>query len=200
VSSTTLVKLFSHQELGRRFDELADSFSDEALSQLHQWWLWYTRERGQTSGLPSHAILQRCRVAFLAVDARPSKLQRQVGSTLSSLGLNPHEEVRTEQGYSLDLLVEWQGQLVAIEVDGPSHFVGRKPSGATLLKRRQLRHFGWTLVSIPYWEWDELQKGLAAENTDKREKNGVRTGLAMTLRERQMAYLQDAIARQARAV
>jgi hypothetical protein len=91
-----------------------------------------------------------------------------VGNTLSSLGLSPQEEVRTEEGYSLNFVVEWQGQRVAIEVDGPYHFVGRKPSGATLLKRRQLRHFGWHLVSIPYWEWIELEK--TSRNTDKREE------------------------------
>ena len=31
------------------------------------------------------------------------------------------------------------GREVAIEVDGPLHFCGRMPSGATALKRRQLR-------------------------------------------------------------
>jgi hypothetical protein len=29
-------------------------------------------------------------------------------------------------------------------------------NSATLLKRRQLRHLGWRLVSVPYWEWDEV--------------------------------------------
>ena len=67
------------------------------------------------------------------------------------------EERVLEEGYSLDLVVEFGGEeLIAVEVDGPSHFVGRVPTGATLLKRRQLRHFGWRLVSLPYWEWDEL--------------------------------------------
>ena len=39
------------------------------------------------------------------------------------------------------------------------------PSSATLLKRRQLRSFGWRLVSIPYFEWDQLHaaKGSTAE-------------------------------------
>ncbi len=27
-----------------------------------------------------------------------------------------------------------------------------------LLKRRQLRHLGWRLVSVPYWEWVELNR------------------------------------------
>ena len=53
------------------------------------------------------------------------------------------------------------GQRIAIEVDGPSHFAGgaqgRYPTGATLLKRRQLEHLGWRLVSVPHWEWDALR-------------------------------------------
>jgi hypothetical protein len=151
---------FFGQKFCLRCDALAGSFSNEGLAQLHQWWLWYTCERGQTVGLPSADLLQRCRMAFTATDARPSILQRQVGSTLAALGLNPQEEVRTEEGYSLDYVVEWRGQLIAVEVDGPYHFVGHMPNGATLLKRRQLRHLGWRLVSIPYWKWTGLPRCL----------------------------------------
>ena len=43
-----------------------------------------------------------------------------------------------------------------MEVDGPSHFLGRTPTGATALKRRQLRAAGWALVPVPYWEWGAL--------------------------------------------
>jgi hypothetical protein len=62
--------------------------------------------------------------------------------------------VRLAEGYSLDLVVERRGERIGFEFDGPSHFVGREPTGTTLLKRRQLRHLGWRLVSVPYWEWD----------------------------------------------
>ena len=44
----------------------------------------------------------------------------------------------------------------AVEFDGPSHFLAspsRAPTGATLLKRRQLQLLGHALVSVPYWEW-----------------------------------------------
>ena len=45
------------------------------------------------------------------------------------------------------------------QVDGPSHFVvlpggGRRPNGATLLKRRLLGRAGLRVVSVPYWEWN----------------------------------------------
>ncbi len=44
------------------------------------------------------------------------------------------------------------------QVDGPLHFVamaggGWRPNGATLLKRRLLGLVGWSVVSMPYWQW-----------------------------------------------
>jgi len=53
--------------------------------------------------------------------------------------------------------------LVAIEVDGPSHFLRPSsrsdkhlPNGPTLLKRRLLKVAGWRLISVPFYEWDQL--------------------------------------------
>ena len=45
------------------------------------------------------------------------------------------------------------------QVDGPTHFVtlaggGRRPNGATALKRRLLARAGWRVVGVPYWEWE----------------------------------------------
>ena len=45
------------------------------------------------------------------------------------------------------------------QVDGPTHFVslpggGRRPNGATALKRRLLARAGWRVVAVPYWEWE----------------------------------------------
>jgi hypothetical protein len=79
-----------------------------------------------------------------------------VTSALAALGLQPREEVRTAQGYSIDAVVRVGGRDVAVEVDGPSHFFGRSPTGATALKRRQLSAAGWLLLAVPYWEWDAL--------------------------------------------
>ena len=96
-----------------------------------------------------------CAAAFRASEVTISCLQRQVAETLESLGETVQQELVLEEGYSLDLVIDWRGERLAIEVDGPSHFAGREPTGATLFKRRQLKHLGWRLVSVPYWEWDE---------------------------------------------
>jgi len=131
--------------------------------------LWYAGERGCSDALPGAALLARCAAAFRATEVTISRLQQQVAETLTSLGLSVQEEVVIEEGYSLDLVVDRGGkQPVAIEVDGPAHFVGRAPTGATLLKRRQLQHLGWNLVSVPYWEWYALNH--TDQSTQQRQR------------------------------
>ncbi len=77
-------------------------------------------------------------------------MHRQLGAALVSLGLRPEEEVKLAEGCSLDLVVEWRGERIGVEVDGPLHLVGREPTDATLMKRQHLRYLGWRLVSVPY--------------------------------------------------
>ena len=74
-----------------------------------------------------------------------------------------------KSGYRLDALVEVDGKKVAIEVDGPWHFLGKKPTGNTILKHRQVTTLdGIPVVSMPYWEWNKL--GKFKKNSDKKEK------------------------------
>jgi hypothetical protein len=103
------------------------------------------------------ALLEKCRKAFLLRLPQPSRLQDDVISVLSSIGLITKEEVLTPSGYRLDALVEVNGMKVGIEVDGPSHFVNREPTGSTLLKRRQVNTLdNIQIISVPYWEWDRF--------------------------------------------
>jgi hypothetical protein len=61
-------------------------------------------------------------------------LQNDVVSVKSSIGFEPKEE-DPNTGYSLDILVNVDGEDVGIEVDGSSHFIEREPMGKTALKR-----------------------------------------------------------------
>ena len=111
----------------------------------------------------------------------------QVSACLGRMGLEPKEEKRIPEGYSIDITVEWGGETIAIEVDGPSHFMGagRLVTGSTALKRRQLRRLGWKaragcccgghsswcelllwrqVLSVPFWEW-----GATKTADDRRE-------------------------------
>jgi len=140
----------------------SDMFSVEALCQLHQWQLW-RQEHGSDNGLPNY-LRKLCLQTFIEKEGKPSKLQKEVVAALSMLDetTDVQEEVRTASGYSLDAVVTFRGRKVGIEVDGPSHFVGRSrmPTGSTSLKRRQLLALdGVRVLSVPYWAWDDASKG-----------------------------------------
>ncbi|EOD41788.1 hypothetical protein EMIHUDRAFT_447470 [Emiliania huxleyi CCMP1516] len=134
---------------------LSARFSRSGLCQLHQWRIW-AAERALHEGMPSPRLLERCHSAFEDGSATASSLQRAVGDGLAALGLRVEEEVQLSSGYSLDFVVDWRGQRLGVEVDGPSHFVGEAPSGRTMLKRRQLRSLGWRVAPVPYLEWNGL--------------------------------------------
>jgi len=134
-------------------------FIPEALAQLHQWQLWQDEIKSDIS-LPL-SLKKRCYEAFISQEFSPSKLQGNVVSSLLSMGLQPQEEVLMKSGYRIDAVVEVNGKQIAVEVDGPSHFVGksRERTGSTILKHRQVAALdGMLVVSIPYWEWNKLKK------------------------------------------
>ena len=154
--------LFDSDAFVQRLRAVDCSIGPEHLTQLHQWQLWREERGAAWPPLPPE-LSQRCRTAFSSKEGVPSRLQLAVVASLQAMGLAPREEVRTEQGYSLDAVVVYGGREVAIEVDGPTHFFGRmrgrSPTGGTALKRRQLRAAGWALLPVPHWEWTALGSG-----------------------------------------
>jgi len=104
-------------------------------------------------------LRKRAWKSFTSSTAHPSRLQRSVGKALGDLGIEAQLEQRIGEGYSIDMMVVTRdGSRIAIEVDGPSHFLTatHTPNGATQLKRRQLRNFGYEVVSLPFWEWQAI--------------------------------------------
>ena len=117
--------LFGEQHFVDRIAAAQASFLNADLYQLHQWQLWL-EERGETwPRLPS-PFAERCRAAISAEEGNPSRFQRKVASVLAALELQPREEVRTAQGYSLDAVVSVDRREVAVEVDVPTHFVATR--------------------------------------------------------------------------
>jgi hypothetical protein len=109
-----------------------------------------------------------CQAAFFGLPVHPSASQQQVSDTLRGMSLSVEDEFRCpKSGYSIDMRVHdirvnaksstgaaagW-----AVEFDGPSHFLTcRLPVGGTLMKRRHLELLGYTVVSLPFWEWHQL--------------------------------------------
>jgi hypothetical protein len=86
-----------------------------------------------------------------------STFQTRVYAAASELAEGwKHEYWDPELEYPIDVALP--AQKVALEADGPTHFtINRLPSkrllGASLLKRRLLSKLGWTVVSVPYYEW-----------------------------------------------
>jgi hypothetical protein len=157
-------ELFGSTSFVTRCALLEASLSRSNLAQLHQWSLWRKERGARWPGLPN-SLRQACRHAFITPGSTISQLQRDVVREIHSYDVqNVKEEHRCEiSGYSIDVLVTLKnGKQIAVEVDGPSHFVGssHQPTGSTLLKHRQLRYVGWRLENVLYWEWDSGNKRL----------------------------------------
>jgi len=154
-------ELFGSTSFVTRCAPLEASFLRSDLSQLHQWSLWREERGAHWPGLPK-SLQQACRAAFAGSGVVSSLLQSDVAQEIRRYDVLVKEEHRCEtSGYSIDALVTLKdGSLVAVEVDGPYHFVGhsQQPTGATLLKHRQLRYFGWRLEIVLYWEWGHTKE------------------------------------------
>ena len=69
------------------------------------------------------ALLRRCRAAFEGAAVKTSGLEREVAGQLSGMGVGLTLDTREPRtGYSVDVLVDGVPP-VALEVDGPSHFI-----------------------------------------------------------------------------
>jgi hypothetical protein len=159
-------------------DSMWESAAPEGLRQLYQVHLWLkdsTPAAAQGAKVPgllqvlSQLHLEECsrswkdQVAYCAA-ATPSLLQREAVQSLEVLTgwqVPPKQEERTrDKNFSIDIFaVTTAGVRLAVEVDGPTHFVspGNKVDGRTKYRDRALKARGYTVVSIPGWEWEKLQ-------------------------------------------
>jgi hypothetical protein len=154
------------------------STSPEGLHQLYQVHLWLVdhnlapAEGGKGPGLLqvlSQQQLDQCcqawqhKVASNAA-AATSPMQQQVFKALQQLPgwqVPPQQEDVTEdKNFSIDIVAATAaGDRLAVEVDGPTHFVspGNRVNGPTQYRNRALEARGYTVVSIPGWEWEQLK-------------------------------------------
>ncbi|KAL9178601.1 hypothetical protein ACHAXT_001939 [Thalassiosira profunda] len=134
----------------------------EALCQLHQYNVWRREISGHASLPP--ALGQRCYDAFINQPTRQSKLQNDVISEMTAMGIDLKQEALTPSGYRLDALVDVNGKQIGVEVDGPHHFIDRRPAGSAILKQRQVSGVDEIpVVSLAYWEWNELETSHAKQ-------------------------------------
>ena len=89
---------------------------------------------------------------------RSSRLHDRVSACLTRLGVAHANERWCERAErSIDIAIEGAAP-VAVEVDGPHHFLqdGRQ-DGRTRLRDRMLAAHGWLVVVVDYRAWDVLQ-------------------------------------------
>jgi hypothetical protein len=84
-----------------------------------------------------------------------SKLHADVSQCLTRMGVphaNEHWCERAER--SIDIAIEGMSMPVALEVDGPHHFLqDGRPDGSTLLRNRMLAANGWRVVVVDHRLW-----------------------------------------------
>jgi hypothetical protein len=164
--------LLFNKDFAAALQTKANDFVTEDYFQLHQWQLWQDELKFGINLPPG--LSKKCRHAFVSQPYQSSIFQDDVISVLSSIDMLPEEEVLTPSGYRLDAIVEVNGEKVGIEVDGPSHFVNREPTGSTLIKRRQVCNLdGIGIVSVPYWEWNKLGRDRVKKQQYLRIKLGL---------------------------
>ncbi|KAL7481743.1 hypothetical protein ACHAW6_007413 [Cyclotella cf. meneghiniana] len=156
VADTDAECLFGNDAFVNKCFQKMDDFDSEGLCQLHQWNIW---QKVNSANVLPPTLEKRCRDEMNERSVQhKSWLQKDVMLQLKAMGLEPNEEVLTRSGYSIDAIIEMGDNKIGIEVDGPSHFIGHNPNGSTTLKRRLVTAMdNIPLVSVPFWEWNELQ-------------------------------------------
>ena len=165
-------------QLAEAASRVWDSAAPQNWQQLHQVQLWLldlaAAEGGKGAGLLqvlSKQQLDECRQAWqdqVASNsaAKPSAMQQQVSKALQQLlgwRVPPKQEVLTDdRNFSVDIVaVTAAGVRLAVEVDGPTHFVnvgGRwEVEGPTQYRNRALTARGYTVISIPWREWAQMK-------------------------------------------
>jgi hypothetical protein len=163
-------------QLAAASSELWHTATTESLQQLYQVHLWLLDSQlsapGQgLSGVLSQQQVEQCRAGWLQVQAvgvraKLSDLQLAVFDAVrqlpSALWQQPAaaEQFTADGLFSIDVAATTAlGVKVAIEVDGPSHFMqpGISLEGGTMFRNRALAVRGYVVISIPYWEWNQLR-------------------------------------------
>eukprot|EP00520_Triparma_pacifica_P015110 CAMPEP_0118643390 /NCGR_PEP_ID=MMETSP0785-20121206/6366_1 /TAXON_ID=91992 /ORGANISM="Bolidomonas pacifica, Strain CCMP 1866" /LENGTH=675 /DNA_ID=CAMNT_0006535051 /DNA_START=153 /DNA_END=2176 /DNA_ORIENTATION=+ len=100
------------------------------------------------------------------VDDKPAtRFERNIANDLARFGFSGFEtEVSPfdngEGGKLLKIDIAWKEEKVALELDGPTHFLSpsNKRDGPTKAKKRLLKSLGWKVLNISYMQNREFEK------------------------------------------
>ncbi|KAK9829775.1 hypothetical protein WJX72_007833 [[Myrmecia] bisecta] len=133
-----------------------------SLMQLMQAELLLRHTGRPVHGLPP-AILQKAQAGWkdrgcLVEISRPGMMHLQVADVVQDL-FGPDQiklEYRDETGVTLIDIAVTEPYRIAFEVDGPSHFSSNLPYhrlGKTIMRDRLYASVGWSVISVPWFEW-----------------------------------------------
>ncbi|KAI8475158.1 MAG: hypothetical protein J3K34DRAFT_517600 [Monoraphidium minutum] len=153
--------------------------NQQQLLQVHLWLQDGQPVGGGGSGLAaalSAVQLQQCGATWeeqqqLTAQQRRTELERQVFARARRLPnlADCRQEARTPDcALRVDVAATHaaSGRLLAIEADGPTHFLrpSGQPTGVTLARNRALAARGYVVVPVPWQEWARLVGGAPAQD------------------------------------
>ena len=91
-------------------------------------------------------------------NSRAGSFHAGVSACLMRMGVaHTNEHLCDRADRSIDIAIEGATP-VAVEVDGPTHFLqDGRPNGSTLLRNRTLAAHGWRVAAVDYRVWDALR-------------------------------------------
>jgi hypothetical protein len=110
---------------------------------------------GRVKRNATHAWNEQQSSYFLDEDFDISLFQRQVYTAAKKISSGWRLEYwDPELQYPVDMALPQYR--IAVEADGPSHFAynTKHTLGATSLKQRLLEALGWTVITVPFYEWN----------------------------------------------
>ena len=128
--------------------------------QLYQTYQAATVERPGLLSEPDPELLAVVRRSWVDVRSETaSRLHGEVSACLTRMGVAHANERWCERAErSIDIGIEDAGEPIALEVDGPHHFLqDGRPDGSTLLRNKMLAAHGWRVAVVDYREWEELK-------------------------------------------
>ena len=142
--------------------------------QLYQAYKAAAMERPGLLPTPDPELLVAARKSWtdgLATDvSKSSRLHADISACLTRMGVTHANERWCERAErSIDIAIDGAAP-VALEVDGPTHFLqDGKPTGSTLLRNRMLAAHGWRVAVVDYREWNALQTEAQREEFLRRQ-------------------------------
>ena len=170
LQAVAILKLWDCPVIGALWTKLnaavaSPSSPDHVLwaCQLYQVHLVAETERPGLLPPPGTEVLEFARDAWLKLanerrDEPSTRLHDSVSACLTTTGVAHDNERWCEQsGHSIDIAIESGAHRIALEVDGPYHYLQNgQQDGSTQLRNRMLRAHGWRVAVVDYRRWNAL--------------------------------------------